>query len=104
MKKVKQFDIADEIFDEHEEDKYLIRKYVNSNFRIEVNSVDELMQYDSLVKSYVDNVIASGDINRVKDTISLLLFNASDGDMYDFNQTFGGTKKIDILVKKLGDS
>ena len=32
MKKVKQFDIADEIFDEHEEDKYLIRKYVNSKY------------------------------------------------------------------------
>ena len=79
-------------------------KYVNSNFRIEVNSVDELMQYDSLVKDYVDGVIASGDISRIKNTISLLLFNASDGDMYDFNQTFGGTKKIDILAKKLGDS
>ena len=32
MKKVKQFDIADEIFDEHEEDKYLIRKYVKSKY------------------------------------------------------------------------
>ncbi len=81
-----------------------LRKYINSNFGIEVHSLSELQQYDSLVKDYVDSVIASGNIFDIQRSISLLLFNATDGGMYDFNQEFGGVKNLDTLASKLNDS
>ena len=80
-----------------------LTKYINSNFSIEINSLDELMQYDLLVKDYVDNIIASGDLYQLHNTISLLLFNKNSGDVYDFQRNVAGPHRLKSLAKKIND-